>query len=92
MSFFKLGKELFQYQICSVTYAPGNRQHNSRTAERSAFKFPDKKADCDESEYDANYSWFSLYLFVILRCCIHLEDITLILLIIIDLTKIVKNF
>jgi hypothetical protein len=38
----------------SLTHATGNSQHNSRTTERRAFKFPDEKTDCDESEYDAN--------------------------------------
>jgi hypothetical protein len=53
----KLRKEPIQNPIRSVTYAPGNRQHNSRTTKRSAFKFPDEKTDSDESEYDADYFW-----------------------------------
>jgi hypothetical protein len=48
---------MFQNPIGGVTYAPGNRQHNSWTTERSAFKFPDKKSDCDESNYDADNFW-----------------------------------
>jgi hypothetical protein len=47
--FEKLREESFQNPVCSVTCASGNSQHNSRTAERSAFKFPDEKTDCDES-------------------------------------------
>ena len=35
-------KEMFKNPICSVTYAPGNRQHNSRSAQLGFFKFPDK--------------------------------------------------
>jgi hypothetical protein len=47
-------KKSFQNPICSVTYAAGNCQHNSRAAERSVFKFPDKKAGCGGSEYSAD--------------------------------------
>ena len=55
MSFFKnYAKKSFQNPICSVTYAPGNRQHNSRSAQLGFFKFPEKNADCGESEYGAD--------------------------------------
>jgi len=36
---------------------PGNRQHNSRSAQLGFFKFPRKDADCDEPDYDAGYYW-----------------------------------
>ena len=55
MSFLILRKEPIQNPICSVTYAASNRQHNSRTAERRAFKFPDENTERDETKYGANY-------------------------------------
>ena len=38
----------------SLDYAAGNCQHNSRTAERSAFKFPNENAGRGGSEYSAD--------------------------------------
>ena len=50
----KLHKESFQNPICSVTYASGNRQHDSRSTQLGFFKFPDENADRDESDYGAD--------------------------------------
>jgi len=45
---------MFYNPICSVTYATGDRQHNSRSAQLGFFKFPDENADCGGSEYNAD--------------------------------------